>query len=121
MNDVEQQLLQISAKVYQQLDKMPPAVEERDAYLSELDRLLDERGQLLELIQAQQIQLDATSKNKEMLVELDKGIRERLVAVMNLVKNDLKTVQVAKKKEEQYINPYASVHVMDGKYYDQKK
>ena len=72
-------------------------------------------------MRVQQVKMDASSKNKALLIELDKGIREKSQSVLSLVKNDLKTVQVAKKKEEQYTNPYASVHVMDGKYYDQKK
>lgn len=121
MSNVEQQLLQISARLYQKLDNLPSEVDERDAYLVGIDQLLDERGQLLESLQVQQIRLDASSKYKEMLVELDKGIQERLRLLMNVVKSDLKTVQVAKTKEEQYINPYSSVHVMDGRYYDQKK
>lgn len=121
MSDMEQRLLQISAKLYQQLDKIPSATEERDEFLKEVDRLLDERGKLIELMRVQQEPLDSSSKNKAVLLELDNGILERLQNVMGLVKNDLKTVQITKNKEKQYSNPYASVHVMDGKYYDQKK
>lgn len=121
MSDMEQQLLQISAKLYQQLCITPSATEERDDFFKEVDRLLEERGKLIESIRVQQIQLDFSSKNKAILIELDKGILERLQNVMGLVKNDLKTLQVSKKKKEQYINPYSSVHVMDGKYYDRKK
>ena len=121
MSNLEQQLLQISAKLYQQLDKMPAAVEERETFLKEVDRLLDERGQLIQLMSVQQAQEDTPSKNQALLIDLDKGILERLQSVMSVVKSDLKTVQVAKKKGEQYINPYSSVHVMDGKYYDTKK
>ena len=121
MSNLEQQLLQISARLYQQLDKMPTAVEERDGFLKEVDRLLDERGQLIESLCVQQVKENPASKNKALIIELDQGIQKRLQSVMSIVKSDLKTVQVAKKKEEQYINPYSSVHVMDGKYYDQKK
>ncbi|HEY4624082.1 MAG TPA: flagellar protein FliT, partial [Solibacillus sp.] len=32
----------------------------------------------------------------------------------------LKDLQNAKKNEKQYLNPYSSVQVMDGRYYDKK-
>ena len=121
MNDMEQSLLQISARLYQQLDNTSSVNEERNEFLKEVDRLLDERGKLIESMRVQQVQLDSTKKSKEILMELDKGILERLQNVMGIVKRDLKNLHVAKKKEKQYINPYSSVHVMDGKYYDQKK
>ena len=40
---------------------------------------------------------------------------------MVAVKNDLKTLQVSKKSEQQYLNPYQNVRTMDGMYYDGKK
>ena len=46
MSDIEQSVFQISAKLYQQLDSMPSAIEEREAFLKDMDHLLDERGEI---------------------------------------------------------------------------
>ena len=116
----QQQLLQLSAKLYQLLEDVPKG-EEREAFLEEIDRLLEERGQVLEALRDENYQFDQENKVHGMLVELDKGIRERLDLVMQAVKKDMKNLQVAKQKEKQYINPYSSVRVIDGKYYDKKK
>ena len=63
---------------------------------------------------------DSGNKSHSMLAELDKGIRERLDKVMKVIQLDLKDLQNAKKNEKQYMNPYANVQVMDGRYYDKK-
>lgn len=116
----QQQLLQLSAKLYQLLEDVPKG-EEREAFLEEIDRLLEERGQVLEALRDENDQFDQENKVHGMLVELDKGIRERLDLVMQAVKKDMKNLQTSKQKEKQYINPYSSVRVIDGKYYDKKK
>jgi flagellar protein FliT len=121
MSNFEQQLLQLSAQLFQELSKVPESSHDRDSYLERVDQLLEKRGQLFETMHAQQIKLDSSSKNKDLLIELDKGIQKRLQNVMLTVKNDIKNVKVSKQKEGNYINPYSSVQVMDGRYYDKKK
>ena len=115
-----QQLLQLSAKLYQKLNDTVKG-NERDSYIEEINQLLDQRGKLIEILQKKEIQLNAQNKTHAMLIELDQGIRNRLDCVMQEVKNDLKNLQNSKKSEKQYINPYASIRVMDGMYYDKKK
>ena len=114
-----QQLLQISAKLYQHLTEIS-ADEDRDVYIEKIHSLLDERGILIGNMQKNGFQVDLTNKSHSMLVELDKGIRERLDKVMKAIQLDLKGLQNAKKNEKQYMNPYANVQVMDGRYYDKK-
>lgn len=116
----QQQLLQLSAKLFQLLETNPNG-DERDAFLEEVDRLLEQRGQVLEALRDENYQLDKENKVHGLLIELDKGIRDRLDLVMQAVKKDMKNLQMAKQKEKEYINPYSSVHVLDGKYYDKKK
>lgn len=116
----EQRLLQISAKLYQQLESVPKS-ENRAELIQDINRLLDERGEMLELILQEGFQIDPQNKIHSMLIELDKGIRERLSTIMNIVKSDMRNLQTAKKNERQYINPYSSVRAMDGRYYDKKK
>ena len=118
--DHEQQFLQLSAKLFQLLEKVPKG-EKRDTFLQELDRQLDQRGKVLALLQDEGFKINPENKVHAIFIELDRGIRERLETVMQEVKSDMKTLQTAKKKEKQYINPYSSVRVMDGKYYDKKK
>ena len=118
--DNTQKLLQISAKLFQHLTNMPEE-EKRDEYIAKINSFLDERGILIELMQREQFVLDLkNNKSHTMLAELDKGIRERLNNVMKAVQDDLKDLQNAKKHGQQYINPYANVQVMDGRYYDKK-
>lgn len=114
-----QQLLQISAKLFQHLTDFPEE-EKRDDYIDKINHLLDERGILMEQMQREHFVLELENKSHRMLVELDNGIRERLNNVMKVIQNDLKELQNAKKHEQQYMNPYASVQVMDGRYYDKK-
>lgn len=117
--DNTQQLLQVSAKLYQHLTAMPDD-DKRDAFLEQMNTLLDERGELIKHLQQLGFTVDITNKSHMMLVELDKGIRERLDKAMSVIKADLRTVQNSKKNEQQYMNPYSSVAVMDGRYYDKK-
>lgn len=118
--DKQQQLLQLSAKIFQLLETIPNG-DERDEFLEEIDRLLEERGQILEALRNENVRFEKENKVHGMLIELDKGIRDRLDLVMQAVKKDMKNLQVAKQKEKEYINPYSSVRVLDGKYYDKKK
>lgn len=117
--DQTQQLLQVSARLYQHLTEIP-ADEARDGYIEKIHSMLDERGELIETMKRNGFQIDIQNKSHKMLAELDKGIRERLDRVMKAIQLDLKDLQNAKKNEKQYMNPYASVQVMDGRYYDKK-
>ena len=118
MNQV-QQLLQVSARLYQHLSEIPQS-EQRDAYIESIDKMLDEREGIIKMLRVEGFQLDTTNRAHNTLVDLDKGIRERLSKVMETVKQDLKDLQNAKKNEKQYLNPYSDVRVMDGMYYDKK-
>lgn len=118
--DTQQKLLQVSAKLFQYLESVPTG-EHRDEFIKEIDRQLDDRGKLFELLQKEGFQIHPEDKTHSILMQLDKGIRERLDLVMQEVKKDMKNLQTAKKNEKQYINPYSSVRVMDGMYYDKKK
>ena len=114
-----QKLLQVSAKLYQHLTHLPQE-NERDAYIEKVNGFLDERGQVMEQLKSGGFIFDSENKSHVMLAELDKGIRERLDKVMKVIQLDLKDLQNTKKNEKQYMNPYANIQVMDGRYYDKK-
>ncbi|MCM3389775.1 flagellar protein FliT [Ureibacillus chungkukjangi] len=118
--DNTQKLLQISAKLLKHLSEIPKG-EERSDYIDEINFMLDERGALIEKLSQEGFVMDANNKIHDTLAQLDKGIRERLDDVMSLVKQGMKDLQNSKKNEKQYMNPYSSVQVMDGMYYDKKK
>ncbi|NLY80598.1 MAG: flagellar protein FliT [Lysinibacillus sp.] len=118
--DLTNQLLQVSAKLYQLLSDIPKG-DERDSYIESINKLLDERGEVIKALQTEGFQINPEIKTHSTLIQLDKGIRNRLQLVMDEVKKDLKDLQNVKKHERQYMNPYESVRVMDGMYYDKKK
>ena len=115
-----QQLLQISAKLYQHLTDIPKG-EERDKYIEKINGLLDERGAYIQTLEASGFKIEPTNRTHQTLVKLDTGIREQLDKVMDTVKEDMKELNNTKKHEQQYINPYSNVSVMDGRYFDNKK
>ena len=117
--DYTQQLLQVSAKLYQHLTDIP-SEESRDVYIEQINNLLDERGVIIDTLQQNGFHIESGNKLHGMLVELDNGIRERLEKVMKVIQQDLKDLQNAKKNEKQYLNPYSEIAVMDGRYYDKK-
>lgn len=118
--DLTTQFLQVSAKLYQHLSSFPSG-EERAEFIHEVNELLDERGAIVEKLREQSFQYDESNEIHVALYKLDKGIRERLDILFNEVKADIKNLHNTKKYEMQYINPYASVQAMDGRFYDKRK
>ncbi|MFJ7889397.1 flagellar protein FliT [Lysinibacillus xylanilyticus] len=113
------QLLQVSANLFKLLGDSPNG-EERDEYIDNINSMLDKRGTIIEALIQEGFHLDEQNRIHGTLLELDNGIKERLVAVMNAVKQDMANLQKTKKSEQQYFNPYSNVRVMDGMYYDKK-
>jgi len=118
MGPVER-LLSISARLYEHLSTIPYG-DDREEFIGKINDLLDERGAIIEELKQSGKSLDGHQLFKH-LQELDRGIQERLQKVMAAIKTDMKTLQQSKKTEQQYLNPYSSVRVMDGMYYDGKK
>ena len=118
--DKTQKLLQVSAKLFQHLTQIPKS-EERDVFIEKINVLLDERGVLIDQLRADCFVFDDSLTSHATLAELDKGIRDRLAKTMDAIKLDMKDLNNQKKNEQQYMNPYSGVRVMDGMYYDKKK
>ncbi|MEE1133119.1 MAG: flagellar protein FliT [Caryophanon sp.] len=115
-----QQVLQVSAQLFALLGNTPK-VEERDQFIKMIHQKLEERQTAIDELMTVGFVFDESNKMHVTLQELDKGIQERLQNVLKMIKEDLKSVQNAKKNEQQYLNPYSNVQVMDGMYYDKKK
>lgn len=115
-----QEVLQVSAQLYELLGNIPKD-EARDSFIEKVNELLDLRGVEVEALAELGFSMDPTNESHVLLAELDKGIKTRLNNVMNAIKQDMKNLQNSKKNEQQYMNPYSEVRVMDGMYYDKKK
>lgn len=120
MDQQLQQLLQVSAKLYEQLAQ-PVKGEDRDSFIEGIHEKLDQRGDLMIALKEQGFQFDEHNRLHWTLVELDRGINERLQTVLSKIKDDLRELRVAKAQEQRYTNPYSNVQTMDGRYYDRKK
>lgn len=113
------QLLQISANLYKILGEVPVG-EERDEYIDQINEILEKRGNIIDTVMQDGFQFNPKDRIHHTLFELDKGIKERLAAIMDTVKQDMTNLQKTRKSEQQYSNPYSNVRVMDGMYYDKK-
>ena len=112
--------LQLSTDVFSQLEKFPEE-EERELFIEEVTKKLDQLEIVAEELKQSGFEYDSSKREHEVLYELDKGIRDRLNKLFNIIKSDMKDLQNAKRNEAQYANPYGHVQSMDGMYYDKKK
>ncbi|WP_155591988.1 flagellar protein FliT [Lysinibacillus cavernae] len=113
------QLLQTSANLFKHLGDIPKG-EERDNYIENINAMLDKRGTIINDLKQEGFHFDEQDRVHRTLLELDNGIKKRLAAVMDAIKQDMANLQKTKKSEQQYYNPYSNVRVMDGMYYDKK-
>lgn len=118
--DYAQLLMKTSVQLYKHLAIIPEE-KDRDAYIQKIHEFIDTRGAVVDHLQGL---AENPLKDHELmpdLMELDKGIRERLQKVYQSIKDDLQNLQKMKQSEQRYINPYGATRTMDGTYYDQKK
>lgn len=120
MDLIVQQLLKCSSHLYETLSTFPED-SEREAFIVEVNKQLDERGLLIEKLKRDNFVYNSEDNVHKILFELDKGIKERLNKQLSTIKHDLKELQASKKSEQQYNNPYSHLQSMDGMYYDRKK
>ncbi len=118
--DTLQELLQVSAQLYKLLTKLP-SEKERDEYIKKVDDYLDKRGAIIEKLQQLEVNPLPGHPFENQLQELDQGIREQLKKLKSEIAQDIKNLQKSKKTERRYVDPYASVRVMDGTYFDGRK
>lgn len=116
MGELEQ-FLGASEKLFSHLETIP-SDEERTEYIDQINILLDAREEAVQRLDKTIVSMHSSYNH---LLELDKGINERLENVMNAVKGDLKGLQQKKRHETSYTNPYAATQTLDGMYFDNKK
>lgn len=99
------QLLQVSANLFKYLGDIPKG-EERDEYIETINSLLDKRGTIIQDLIQEGFHFDEQNRVHRTLLELDNGIKERLAAVMDAVKQDMANLQKTKK-----VNSNTSIHI----------
>ncbi|NRG47009.1 hypothetical protein [Bacillus sp. CRN 9] len=92
-------------------------VEEREAYLAESDRFLEQRGKIMTLINFQAAE---TTQLQNILIEQDQEIQSKLQAQQKVIKEDMKKLKLQREKNKQYANPYQSIQQHDGTFYDKR-
>lgn len=120
MENTLNELLRISEKIFEQLGSIPEQ-DKRINFIEEINGQLDKRGETIKLLVEQGFQINPNVELHQKLTELDVAIKNRLDVLMRSIKDDMRDLQNAKKNEQQYMNPYSNVRVMDGMYYDKKK
>lgn len=120
--DAVKQLLVLSEKLYAFLGTSPEDKEDkRDAYIEYVNKLLDARGQTINQIKKMPQNPVNGHEYEQQLRTLDKGIFKRLENFKTEIANDMKQLQVTKKSEQQYHDPYNAFLNRDGTYYDKRK
>lgn len=91
--------------------------EQREKFLNEINDLLNQRKQLLSQFPPQP-NMDERAKTE--LMELEQVIQSLMKNQKELIKRDIKTLQVKKRNNNQYANPYDNLSI-DGMFLDRKK
>ncbi|MEE8671110.1 MAG: flagellar protein FliT [Heyndrickxia coagulans] len=91
----------------------------RDTLIQNVHRLLDRRGALLAAIKPP-FSAEAQLLGRK-IMDLDKQLKPLMQETLSGIRSDIQ--QAAKKKTsmKQYINPYQSLQLNDGRFYDRKR
>lgn len=120
--DTVQQLLLLSQKLFDTLEKFAEDKDEqREQQIALIDKLLDARGQTIDLLLKDSDTPLKGHKDEILLKALNKGIVERLAKFKTELLSDMRQLQTSKKSEMNYINPYSALQNQDGTYFDGKK
>lgn len=120
--DVIQQLLLLSQKLFDTLEKLEEDHDnQREKQIALIDKLLDARGQTIDLLMKESPEPLKGHKDEVLLKALNKGILERLELFKGEILLDLKQLKTSKKSEIRYMDPYSALGNIDGTFFDGKK
>ena len=128
-NSIVKALYQITLDFLQFLQTVPDK-EEREAYIEQIVRYLNQRDVLISYLQGQ----DASSTNtgdfnrytneeKQLgakIIQYNQMIDQRLRQQLALIEADLSQIRNKKNNQKKYANPYENV-AADGMYFDKRK
>ncbi|MGC4377964.1 hypothetical protein WD019_13595 [Fictibacillus sp. Mic-4] len=110
-------LLEVSQKLYGHVKSGLPK-EKREAYITRLNELLDQRQSIME--QLPETYSEKDKKIGSAIVQINQSIEPILTEQLHEIKNDIIVMKQKKSKSVQYANPYASYNP-DGMFLDQRK
>lgn len=113
MNSVEQ-LYDVTAKLNNLLQTLP-SKEEREAYIEQINSLLDKRSNIFPLLPK-----EYTSEEKQIglkIVKLNENIDESLNQIYNEIKLDIQQIKKTRIAQEKYNQGFAG----DGMFFDKRK
>ena len=90
---------------------------DREVYIKKTDDLLDQRFTIMRQVDFQSVEAE---KMKDVLLKQDRAIKQLLEQHQQVIKDDIKRLKVQKEKSKHYANPYASVGMSDGAFYDKR-
>jgi flagellar protein FliT len=93
-------------------------IEDREDYIGQIDHLLEKRGTILYSLD---FKSQETLQAKNLLMDQDQEIRTLLAKQQAQIKEDLKLLKAQKQKNQQYANPYQTLNMHDGAFYDKRK
>ncbi|WP_017756421.1 flagellar protein FliT [Calidifontibacillus oryziterrae] len=111
-------LLNLNKQFLDFLNKDFPT-ENRDSYIEEINKFLEEREELIIKLKETDPAFDRAEMSQ--IIQSNKEIDKRLNQCLQLIKNDLKRINQRKKKNIQYSNPYESSSNLDGTFLDKRR
>lgn len=105
-----------------QLDTLvsqPVTAENREEVIQSLTALLEVRsGQLEELKPPFSTEENLLGKE---LLPMNERISKQVQNIFDQLKTDIRTIKKQKQSGKKYINPYSSMHTLDGRFLDKRK
>lgn len=98
-------------------DGMPENVEERDEYISSVEKLLSVRQQLIDRLPSEYSAEDKQIGKR--IVAINLKIDKLLFEQFKVMKNNFETFKRKQQRSKQYMNPYNNA-AADGMYFDKK-
>jgi flagellar protein FliT len=115
---VVEQLHHITKEFYENFVCKEVKKDERDGWIEELERFLQEREKLLAKIQPPYTE-EEKRLGKE-IVRFNQKIEEKLKQMKQEIQFDIRHLKKAKESTNKYLNPYQSLSI-DGMFYDKRK
>lgn len=117
MNRLEK-LYQITCQLKELLDQDVTA-KNREEIIQQMTELIDQRGELMKSISPPYTKEESEMGRK--VLELNGFIQEKMNALFNELKLEMKQVKQQRQSKQRYVNPYQDVQVMDGMFLDSKQ
>lgn len=97
----------------------PATPKDREALIEQVNHLIEKRGLLMENVNPPFTEREKVMGKK--LVMMNETIQSKMTEVLNVLKVEMKQVKKQKASNQNYVNPYKDVRLMDGIYMDSKK